>query len=528
MAKFIFLIFSFVSLFNVSFVYGESWVEQGAREIEELRLRQLASVQKDQVIKPFETDGCSGYQSATWGEFAKTIPGFKAQLGDKPPWESCCVAHDKLYWQGEVVNGYSVRLHADEELKQCVEATGESMAPELGQKYSVSEDKIRKAFALTADLMYKAVRLGGQPCSLLPWRWGYGWPNCAFASLGEIPAHFSSIEDDKNITFFYTSGWRDPDANHWNIPVHAWVYESQDSTVRKAIIAKLLDAKYDLQVTSGTEENFSQRVNLLIADNEGGETIVIRIAGKDYVLPESEENGHTSAVLKIPVEVVNAFNDKGQLHYFAVTRPEEKRQFEGNIRLVSPGGISVISDIDDTIKISHVTDHKKLFEYTFLKDFEAVPGMSQLYQRLAAQQVAIHFVSSSPWQLYEPLQAFIKKAEFPPASLSLKLFRFHDQEFLNLFKPGIETKPKQIEPVLTQYPQRKFILIGDSGEHDPEVYGDIARRYPSQIKAILIRNINNSTPNDERYKQAFRDIPEIRWTLFDDPKQINVDELLNR
>lgn len=528
MIKFIYLVFSLVSLLNISFAYAESWVEEGARDFEELRLRQLAFVQKDQLIKHFVSDGCSGYQSATWEKLAKLIPRFKTQLGAKPPWESCCVAHDKLYWRGEVEDGYNARLRADQELKQCVQATGESLAPELSKKYSVSDKKIRKAFAVTADLMYKAVRLGGQPCSLLPWRWGYGWPNCAFASLGEIPAQFSTIKNDEHLTFFYTSGWLDPDKKNWNIPIHAWVYEPQDSTVRKAVIARLLEAKYELQATPDTEDNFSKRVNLLIADNEGGETIVIRIAGKDYVLPASEENGHTSAVLKLPVEVVNAFTDKGQLHFFAVTRPEEKRRFEGDVRLVPSNGISVISDIDDTIKISNVTDHKQLFDYTFFKDFEAVPGMLQLYQRLAAEKVTIHFVSSSPWQFYDPLQEFIQKAGFPAATMSLKLFRFHDKELLNLFKPGTETKPRQIEPILAQYPQRKFILIGDSGEQDPEVYSDIARRYPSQIKTILIRNVNNSKSNNERFKQAFRNISETRWKLFDDPKQIYVDKLLNK
>jgi len=519
---------SFLCLYCASVFGAVSWVQEGAREFEELRLRQLETVQKDSIIKPFVTDGCSGFQSETWENLAKLIPAFKEKFGRQPPWEHCCVAHDKVYWQGIVSDGYNARLHADEALRQCVQATGDKLAPALGQKYSVSEEKVRKAFAVTATLMYKAVRLGGMPCSLLPWRWGYGWPTCAFAALSDTPEPFSDIKDDEHVTFFATSGWLDSDKTNWNIPIHGWIYQPANSTVRKAVIAGLLDAEYDLQVTPATEENFSRRVNLLIADNEENKTLIIRLAGKDLTLPASQENGHISTLLKIPSDVVNAFSSQGRLHFFAVTRPEDKRHFEGEVRLVAPTGISVVSDIDDTVKITDVKDHTKLFDNTFYQDFSAVPGMSGLYRQLADHKATIYFVSSSPWQLYDPLQEFIQKTGFPAASLDLKYVRFKDRTFFNLFKPGTETKPQQIEPILQRYPDRKFILIGDSGEQDPEVYGDIARRYRSQIQYILIRNVDHSNTKDERFIKAFKGISKHHWKLFDNPAQIDVDELLKR
>ncbi len=243
-------------------------------------------------------------------------------------------------------------------------------------------------------------------------------------------------------------------------------------------------------------------------------------------MKNDNENGHIVTILKIPEKVVNASTDKGRLHYFVVTSPEDERRFEGDVQLVSRYGISVISDIDDTIKISHVTDHKQLFDNTFFKDFQAVTGMPELYRRLVEQNAVIHFVSSSPWQLYEPLQAFIHRAGFPWASMSLKDVRFRDETLFNLFKKGTETKPLQIEPVLQQHSYRRFILVGDSGEQDPEVYGDIARRYPSQIQRILIRNVDDSAAEDERYKLAFKNVPRNKWQLFNHSDEINVGELL--
>jgi len=508
-------------------VIAQSWVDESAREVEELRLRQLQTVQNQSNIAPFTTDGCSGNQSETWEFLAKTLPDFKQQFGDNPPWESCCVTHDKVYWRGVVVDGYTQRKRADEELKQCVVATGAELAPQLSVKYSTSEENIREAFSVIAEIMYSAVRLGGQPCSLLPWRWGYGWPNCAFASISDVPVIYSDIKYDEHVTFFHTAAWLDADNAHWHIPIHAWIYEPEDSVVRKGILASILESQYNLKVTPATEKNFDQRINLLIADNERGKILVIRLAGQDFTLPESKENGHIFTILKLPAERVNAFSDQGRIHYFAVTKISDERRFEGDVQLVSHSGISVISDIDDTIKISNVTDHKQLFDNTFFKDFKEVSGMPDLYKQLADHNASIHFVSSSPWQLYSPLQEFVRNTGFPWATMNLKDVRFRDETLFNLFKKGTETKPAQIEPNLQRYPQRQFILIGDSGEQDPEVYGDIARRYPSQICRILIRNVDNSAAEDARYKLAFTSVARSKWQLFDQPRQIAVNELLD-
>jgi len=225
------------------------------------------------------------------------------------------------------------------------------------------------------------------------------------------------------------------------------------------------------------------------------------------------------------VDVVSAFSVQSRLHYFAVTDLNDTRRFEGDVQLVAPVGVSVISDIDDTVKITQVGDRKRLFENTFYRNFREVEGMSPLYRQLAAQNIAFHFVSSSPWQLYGPLQEFLGKAGFPPATLNLKSVRFRDKSLFDLFKKGTETKPKQIDQILRRFPRRQFILIGDNGEQDPEVYGDFARRYPSQIQRILIRNTNGDRPENERYQQAFSNIPLDNWQLFSNTEEITTDAL---
>ena len=76
---------------------------------------------------------------------------------------------------------------------------------------------------------------------------------------------------------------------------------------------------------------------------------------------------------------------------------------------------------------------------------------------------------------------------------------------------------------LRRYPARRFILIGDSGEQDPEVYGDIARRFPAQVSGILIRNVDASRADDLRYRTAFAGIAREQWRLFTDPARIPMD-----
>jgi Phosphatidate phosphatase APP1, catalytic domain len=337
-------------------------------------------------------------------------------------------------------------------------------------------------------------------------------------------AKYSPIKKDEHVVFFRTSAFLDVKNDRWQIPIHGWIYEPENSQVRKSIFAKVLSSKYDLSPTAETQANFDSRVNLFLADNERGKSIIIDIAGEHYRLPKSNPNGHFSAELSIPVAVVNrhiesSSKERGQkrLTFSAVTKHKEKRQFMGEVLLLEPAGISVISDIDDTIKISHVTEQKKLLENTFLKSFVSVPGMAEKYSQWEKDNVAFHFVSSSPWQLYTPLQSFVNQANFPRSTFSLKEIRYKDSTLLNLFKKGSETKPLQIERILKAYPHRKFVLIGDSGEEDPEAYTQVMRQHPDQIIKILIRNISDETIDNERIKPLLVKLKPGVFTLFTDP-----------
>jgi hypothetical protein len=134
------------------------------------------------ALAPFETDGCSGGLSAAWETIAAAFPDFAEAHLDRPPWESCCVTHDRAYHDaaGSMTAEASLaaRLTADEALRLCVIDTGALRTPDLTARYDLSEDTVRAGYAALATAMFRAVRLGGAPCSGLPWRWGFGLPAC--------------------------------------------------------------------------------------------------------------------------------------------------------------------------------------------------------------------------------------------------------------------------------------------------------------------------------------------------------------
>ena len=137
----------------------------------------------DSTLAAFTTDGCSGGLSIGWEYLAEEIEDVRNYHGIRPPWEDCCIKHDRLYHGGAPVDAsaeesFEARKQADLALLACVMGTGNTRATELTIEYGVSPETVQTLYAAIAELMYRVVRLGGAPCSSLPWRWGYGWPQC--------------------------------------------------------------------------------------------------------------------------------------------------------------------------------------------------------------------------------------------------------------------------------------------------------------------------------------------------------------
>ncbi|RMG53384.1 MAG: hypothetical protein D6717_11220 [Gammaproteobacteria bacterium] len=155
-------------------------MEDALRLVESLQMARLARLQErlPVPVKPFASDGCSGGMSAGWTVFAEGLPGVAKKLGRRPPWEGCCVIHDRAYWQGRGEGGYAARLAADQALRQCVLDTAAAEGDAWAAQVGIPPERMQALMRQVAGAMYLAVRLGGGPCTGLPWRWGHGWPEC--------------------------------------------------------------------------------------------------------------------------------------------------------------------------------------------------------------------------------------------------------------------------------------------------------------------------------------------------------------
>ncbi len=329
----------------------------------------------------------------------------------------------------------------------------------------------------------------------------------------------AGIKKDETVVFYPTVAHRAAGGKSWVIPVHGWVFEpEEDSLLRGAAVALTRRIITDEE---GAHENpyFRKRIFPFLADSEGGREVSIRLGENIYPLGLSGPDGHFWGIINLSNADVGRLVSyhglpDGWVKYQAAAGKDDGRVFKGAVRFVEEEGISVISDIDDTIKVSEVRDRKALARNTFLREFERVPGMGEVYRIWAVHEAVFHYVSAGPWQLYEALQEFINNNSFPPGSFHLKKFRVKDGSFLDLFASPEEYKPGVIRPIMETFRRRRFILVGDSGEKDPEVYGDIARRYPGQVARIYIRDVTGEGPEAERYGAAFRDIDPKAWMVF--------------
>ncbi len=160
----------------------------------------------------------------------------------------------------------------------------------------------------------------------------------------------------------------------------------------------------------------------------------------------------------------------------------------------STASFGVISDIDDTIIQTHVTDKLKLMLTIALHNertrlpFQGVAAFYQALQQGVDGQAnnPIFYVSSSPWNLYDLLAQFFKIHHLPMGPIFLKDYGLHS---LLELTDHHRHKLSKIEPLFRLYPHLPFVLIGDSGEQDPEIYAEVVQKYPSRVPTIYIRNV---------------------------------------
>jgi phosphatidate phosphatase APP1 len=166
--------------------------------------------------------------------------------------------------------------------------------------------------------------------------------------------------------------------------------------------------------------------------------------------------------------------------------------------------VGIISDLDDTLLVSEVTKKIKLISNAIFKNAlqrRAVEGAATCFQQWAAQHphTPVFYLSATPRQLYSVVHSFFLHHQFPQGMIITRRLSFDKQgDPLNVRA----YKTAKIEQIFTALPHVKFRLVGDDGEHDPDIYHDIQTRYPHQVDSVWIRRVSGA-PLKYSHHQAF-------------------------
>lgn len=324
-----------------------------------------------------------------------------------------------------------------------------------------------------------------------------------------VPAQAANQLGQENVLFYPAYGVRE--GSDWKVELRLWVYE--DRAFAEVIAAKL--ASSFGEISEAEKQVFRKRSRHFLADSESREIVefcfendpqqevwqLTSANGKPLI---SDANGNISSVLRLSDVRVKELlkSQESEDGWLTLTAVSSGHEGTGRIRLIEPEGLSIISDIDDTLKITEIPAGAQVVtRNVFLREYVATTELRSIFETNGDSPV--HYVSAGPWQLYEPLSKELIEADevLPEGTFHMRTLRtnlmslssWKDLSALLLNKEGtVDHKVYEISRLMQDFPARKFLLLGDSGEFDPEVYCRIQEKFPEQIQEIIIRDVVNA------------------------------------
>ena len=316
-----------------------------------------------------------------------------------------------------------------------------------------------------------------------------------------------TLEKNEDVSLFPGYGQSIGDGSHWRFEINGAIYDPEDITLRKRMLLRVLGRVMKIEKKWLQSPIFQERIRAFIASTERGKCVAIRIG--DRVVPlqrKTKRNGHFAGSFLLSQNEIASLTAarhivNGCLTYEVVTEEHDTRLFRGRAFMLERTGLSVVSDIDDTIKQTHVTSRRELVANTFFRRFRSVDDIAAVYQNWADSGAAFHYVSSSPWQLLKPLDDLFTKLALPSGSMHLRNFMLRDQMLRRVLLFRRKGKATAIRKLLKTFPDREYIFVGDSRERDPEIYAKICHKFPGQVSAIFIREWEDRPMDAERMEK---------------------------
>ncbi len=250
------------------------------------------------------------------------------------------------------------------------------------------------------------------------------------------------------------------------------------------------------------------------------------VAGDQAVTATADEEGFFLVDLPLPTPVaVGQTRLELALTVTAVPHPRPGESLPTvRVTALVPGTdarFGVISDVDDTVLQSSALNWFKLARNTFLRgahgrqSFKGVPGFYRaLQQGLHADGNPIYYLSSSPWNLYDLITHFFSLQGLPEGPLFLQDIGLGRDQFIT--REHSDHKLAHIREILDMHPHLPFVLIGDSGQHDPEIYAHAVLDHPGRILAIYIRDVTHSASRTAQIRALASQFQSVSMQLVPD------------
>lgn len=257
----------------------------------------------------------------------------------------------------------------------------------------------------------------------------------------------------------------------------------------------------------------------------------IRLPNNDITEFETDAEGYYLEEHTVK-DLENFISDNGWLNYEVCYASSHKNKIQNNNkfsgRVLIPhkhSDFGIISDIDDTILHTGVTSKLKwrvIFNTFFKTPYKrkALEGTADFYKLLqqgksGSKNNPIFYVSNSPWNLYLYLKKFLSVSRFPEGPILLRDIRM---PYDKTPKSALAHKYSEIYGILNTYPKLRFILIGDCGEKDANIYMNVVEQFPERVAAIYLRAVNHSRKMN-RISNLFADYNKVPVLIVENSEQ---------
>jgi hypothetical protein len=183
--------------------------------------------------------------------------------------------------------------------------------------------------------------------------------------------------------------------------------------------------------------------------------------------------------------------------------------------LVPPTGTTIISDVDDILRVTKIYKPKEGLLNSFARPFAPWLNMPEIYANLSRSlpNMHFHYLTTTPEQITRNYMQFIYN-NYPGGSFDTRPLNFSDVSATLKIRKFLLTK------IFQTFPERKFILVADTSNSDVmSAYPEMATEFPGQVSCILLRNTSATDP-DNRFPydtKGFKDLNTNSYMFFNVP-----------